>query len=132
MNTTENPPPGDQGLAFQTHALQMILFGPFYVRTQYCFGSSQNRVLTIIYINYMIYISIFLSGLLIIYYIVFLMLYNLFIILITILYIYTQEKKSLIRRWCKEKKKNLGILNLCTYFCIHFLLIIHVVEPWRY
>ena len=34
MNTTENPPPGDQGLAFQTHALQMILFGPFYVRPQ--------------------------------------------------------------------------------------------------
>ena len=29
MNTTENPPPGDQGLAFQTHALQMILSGPF-------------------------------------------------------------------------------------------------------
>ena len=34
MNTTENPPPGDQGLAFQTHALHMILFGPFYVWTQ--------------------------------------------------------------------------------------------------
>ena len=34
MYTTENPPPGDQGLAFQIHALQMILFGPFYVRTQ--------------------------------------------------------------------------------------------------
>ena len=34
MNITENPPPGDQGLTFQTHALQMILFGPFYVRTQ--------------------------------------------------------------------------------------------------
>ena len=34
MNTTENPLPGDQGLAFQTHALQMILFGPFYVWTQ--------------------------------------------------------------------------------------------------
>ena len=34
MNTTENPPFGDQGLAFQTHALQMILFGPFYVRPQ--------------------------------------------------------------------------------------------------
>ena len=34
MNATENPPSGDQGLAFQTHALQMILFGPFYVRTQ--------------------------------------------------------------------------------------------------
>ena len=24
-NTTKNPPPSDQGLAFQTHALQMIL-----------------------------------------------------------------------------------------------------------
>ena len=34
MNTTENPPPGDQGLSFQTHALQIILFGPFYVRPQ--------------------------------------------------------------------------------------------------
>ena len=58
MNTTKNPPPGDQGLAFQTHALQMILFGPFYVRTRYCYGPSRivsllllrsvaNRVLTI-------------------------------------------------------------------------------------
>ena len=35
----ENPPSGDWGLAFQTHALQMILFGPFYVRTQHCCGS---------------------------------------------------------------------------------------------
>ena len=35
----KNPPFGDQGLAFQTHALQMRLFGPFYVRTQYCYGS---------------------------------------------------------------------------------------------
>ena len=39
MNTTKNPSFGDQGLAFQTHALQMILFGPFYVRTQHCYGS---------------------------------------------------------------------------------------------
>ena len=29
----ENPPPIDQGLTFQTHALQMILLGPFCVRT---------------------------------------------------------------------------------------------------
>ena len=35
----ENPPSGDWGLAFQTHALQMILFGPFYVRTQHSCGS---------------------------------------------------------------------------------------------
>ena len=34
----EKPPPGDQGLAFQTHALQMILFGPFYKRAQHCYG----------------------------------------------------------------------------------------------
>ena len=34
MNTMKDPPSGDQGLAFQTHALQMILFGPFYVRPQ--------------------------------------------------------------------------------------------------
>ena len=34
MNTMKNPPSGDQGLAFQTHAQQMILFGPFYVRPQ--------------------------------------------------------------------------------------------------
>ena len=32
----KNPPSGDQGLAFQTHALQMTLFGPFHVRTQNC------------------------------------------------------------------------------------------------
>ena len=31
----------DQGLAFQTHALQMILFEPFYVRTQHYYGSLQ-------------------------------------------------------------------------------------------
>ena len=37
----DKPLSGDQGLAFQTHALQMILFGPFYVRTQYHFGSLQ-------------------------------------------------------------------------------------------
>ena len=29
----DKPPSSDQGLAFQTHALQMILFGPFLVRT---------------------------------------------------------------------------------------------------
>ena len=34
MNTMKKPPSGDQGLAFQTHALQVILFGPFYMRTQ--------------------------------------------------------------------------------------------------
>ena len=37
----DKPPSGDQGLAFQTHALQMILFGPFHVRTQYHFESLQ-------------------------------------------------------------------------------------------
>ena len=35
----KNPPSGDWGLAFQTHALQMILFEPFYVRTQHSCGS---------------------------------------------------------------------------------------------
>ena len=35
----ENPPSGDWGLTFQTHPLQMILFGPFYVRTQHSYGS---------------------------------------------------------------------------------------------
>ena len=29
MNAMKNSPPGDQGLAFQTHALQMTLFEPF-------------------------------------------------------------------------------------------------------
>ena len=29
----ENSPSGDQGLAFQAHALQMTLFGPLHVRT---------------------------------------------------------------------------------------------------
>ena len=37
----ENSPSGDQGLTFQTHALQMILYGPFYVRIQSCCGSSR-------------------------------------------------------------------------------------------
>ena len=39
MKITKNPPPSDQGLAFQTHALQMMLFGSFYVRTQHRYGS---------------------------------------------------------------------------------------------
>ena len=38
MNATKNPPPVDQGLAFQTHALQMILLGPFYGRTRRYYG----------------------------------------------------------------------------------------------
>ena len=37
----DKPPSGDQGLAFQTHALQMILFWPFYVRTRHYYGSLQ-------------------------------------------------------------------------------------------
>ena len=41
------PPFDDQGLAFQTHALQMILFGPFHVRTQYHFWVVTNCVLTV-------------------------------------------------------------------------------------
>ena len=41
MNTTKDSPSSDSGLTFQTHALQMILFGPFYVRTQHCYGLSQ-------------------------------------------------------------------------------------------
>ena len=51
----------------------------------------------------MIYSSIFLSGLLIIYYIIFIMLYNLFIVLIKIIYIYMRRKVQ-----SKEdvKKKN--------------------------
>ena len=57
MNTTKNPPPGDQGLAFQTHALQMILFGPFYVRTQHCYGSL--RIVSSQYIYIYIYILLF-------------------------------------------------------------------------
>ena len=38
MNATKNPPPVDQGLAFQTHALQMILLGPFHVRIRHRYG----------------------------------------------------------------------------------------------
>ena len=34
----KNPSPVDQGLAFQTHALQMILLGPFHVRIRHCYG----------------------------------------------------------------------------------------------
>jgi len=39
MYTTKNPPSGDWDLVFQIHALQMILFGPFYIRTQHSYGS---------------------------------------------------------------------------------------------
>ena len=38
MNATKNPLPVDQGLAFQTHALQMILLGPFHVRIRHRYG----------------------------------------------------------------------------------------------
>ena len=38
MNATKNPSPVDQGLAFQTRALQMILLGPFHVRIRHCYG----------------------------------------------------------------------------------------------
>ena len=38
MNATKNPSPVDQGLAFQTHALQMTLFGPSRVRTRHSYG----------------------------------------------------------------------------------------------
>ena len=41
MNATKNPPPVDQGLAFQTHALQMILLGHFHVRIRHCYGPPQ-------------------------------------------------------------------------------------------
>ena len=51
MNTTENPPPGDQGLAFQTHALQMILYGPFYMRIQPCCGLTRIVSLQLVFGN---------------------------------------------------------------------------------
>ena len=60
----------------------------------------------------MIYSSVILSGLLIIYYIIFIMSYNLFIILITIKYI---EEKSNQKKMKKIKKK-LG------FWTIHLLL----------
>ena len=41
------PPFGDQGLAFQTHALQMILFGPFLRANPTLSRVVTNRVLTI-------------------------------------------------------------------------------------
>ena len=43
----DQPPFDDQGLAFQTHALQIILFGPFNAWTQYHFGVVTNWVLII-------------------------------------------------------------------------------------
>ena len=46
------PPFGDQGLAFQTHALQIILFGALNVRTQYHFGVVTNWVPTYLKINF--------------------------------------------------------------------------------
>ena len=42
----DQPPFGDQALAFQAHALQIILFGLFNARTQYHFGVVTNWVLT--------------------------------------------------------------------------------------
>ena len=56
MNAMKNPPPIDQGLAFQTHALQMILLGPFYVRTQHRYGPPR-----IVSLHIYIYIYIFRS-----------------------------------------------------------------------
>ena len=37
----DKPPSGDQGLAFQIHALQIILFGPFYMQIQHYYGLLQ-------------------------------------------------------------------------------------------
>ena len=42
----DKPPSGDQGLAFQTHALQMILFGPFLRANPISFWVITNWVLT--------------------------------------------------------------------------------------
>ena len=50
MNATKNPPPVDQGLAFQTHALQMILLGPFHVRIRHCYGPPRIVSLQYIYV----------------------------------------------------------------------------------
>ena len=46
MNTMKNLPSGDQGLVFQTHALQMILFGPFTCDPK-LLQFVTNRVLTV-------------------------------------------------------------------------------------
>ena len=39
--------PGDQGQAFQTHSLQIVLFGPLYIRAQRHSWVVKNRVPTI-------------------------------------------------------------------------------------
>ena len=46
MDITKNPLPVDQGLAFQTHALQMILFEPFLRANPTLLRFATNRVLT--------------------------------------------------------------------------------------
>ena len=58
MNTTKDSPPGDQGLAFQTYALQMILFGPFYERAQHCCGSLRIVSLQCLFIKLQFYLLI--------------------------------------------------------------------------
>ena len=42
----DKPPSGDQGLAFQTHALQMMLFRPFLRANPISFWVITNWVLT--------------------------------------------------------------------------------------
>ena len=42
----DKPPSGDQGLAFQTHALQMILFGPLLRANPILLWVVTNCVLT--------------------------------------------------------------------------------------
>ena len=58
MNTMKNPPSGNQGLAFQTHALQMTLFGPFSRANPTLLGSlriASLQNLIIKYFKYLIY-----------------------------------------------------------------------------
>ena len=64
----------------------------------------------------MIYSSIFLLGLLIIYYIIFIMLYNLFIVLIKIIYIY------IYMRWKVQSKEDVKKKNPWDSKLVHLLL----------
>ena len=55
MNAMKNPPLNDQGLAFQTPALQMILLGPFCVRTQHCYGPPRIVTLQFLFMKWRTY-----------------------------------------------------------------------------
>ena len=59
MNNLTKPPPGKHDLAFRSHSLQMILYGPIRARTQLYCGLTQNVTLHVSILNFYLLIVFF-------------------------------------------------------------------------